>query len=88
MDHTNPFDLEVIRRPERNDEKNANEEERPGRVVFLFFGHRFVRWGGSSPDVHVCGGELRSVHFSGATLAAGVGRLRKSSTTSGRGEGG
>jgi len=58
MNHTNAFDLKVIRRPERKDEKKTDEEERPGRVVFLIFSHWFVCWSGSGPDVDVCGGEL------------------------------
>lgn len=58
MDHANTFDLEVIRCPERKDEKKTDEEEGPGRVIFLFFCHRFVRRSGSSPDVDVCRGEL------------------------------
>jgi hypothetical protein len=58
MDHTDAFDLEVIRGPEGNDEEKADEEEGPGRVVFLFVGYRFVRWSWSSPDMNVCWGEL------------------------------
>jgi len=78
MNYANTFDLKVIRCPERKDEEKTDEEEGPGRVIFLFFGHRFVRWSGSSPDVDVCRGVLRSVHSSGASsVAAGVGRLRR-----------
>jgi len=62
MNHTNPFDLKVIRRPEGEDEEKTDEEEGPGRVVFLFLSHWFVCWGWSGPDVDVGRGELRSVH--------------------------
>ena len=82
MNHTNAFYLEVIRRPEGKDEEKADEEERPGRVVFLFLSHWFVRWGWSGPDVDVRRGELRSVHsFSTSSMAASVRRLRKVSMT-------
>ena len=89
MNHTNAFYLEVIRRPEGKDEEKADEEERPGRVVFLFLSHWFVRWGWSGPDVDVRRGELRYIHSSGASsAAAGVGRLRKASMTKRRRQGG
>jgi len=82
MNHTNAFDLKVIRRPERKDEKKTDEEERPGRVVFLVFSHWFIRWSGGGPDVDVCWRDSQSVHSSGApSVAASVGRLRKASVT-------
>ena len=82
MNHTNAFDLEVIRRPEGKDEEKADEEEGPGRVVFLFLSNWFVRWSWSGPDVDVGRGELRSVHsYSTSSMAASVGRLRKASMT-------
>lgn len=82
MDHTNAFYLEVIRRPEGKDEEKADEEERPGRVVFLFLSHWFVRWSWSGPDVDVRRRELRSVHsFSTSSMAASVRRLREVSMT-------
>ena len=80
MDHTDAFYLEVIRSPERKDEEKTDEEEGPGRVVFLVLSHWFVRWSRSCPDVNVRRGELRSVHSSGAlSMAASVRRLRKAS---------
>ena len=89
MNHANPCDLEVIRRPEGDDEENTDEEEGPGRVVFLFFGHGLVRRRRSSPDVDVRRGELRYIHSSGASSAAAdVGRLRKASMTKRRRQGG
>jgi len=82
MDHTNAFYLEVIRRPEGKDEEKADEEERPGRVVFLFLSHWFVRWSWSGPDVDVRRRELRSIHsFSTSSMAASVRRLREVSMT-------
>ena len=80
MDHTDAFYLEVIRSPERKDEEKTDEEEGPGRVVFLVLSHWFVRWSRSGPDVNVRRGELRSVHSSGVlSMAASVRRLRKAS---------
>ena len=87
MDHPNPFNLKVIRRPEGKDEEKANEEEGPGRVVLFFVSHWFVGWRGGGPDVDVCRGELRSVHSSGASsVAVSVGRLREASMTGRRKE--
>ena len=82
VDHSDAFDLKVVGGPERKDEENTDEEERPGRVVFLFLCHWFVRWAWGSPDMDVCRSEWCAVHSSdGSTVTVSVGRLRRTSMT-------